>query len=192
MEISAKQQAIIEATGKILTTSGVSNLTIKKIAAAMQFSESAIYRHFESKEEIILTMLDFLASNMDERLSQNSDANENSEKKFIQLFDNQFAFFKANPHFLVAVFSDGLWEENTKINNAILKLMAVKKNYLNLIIVEGQNAGIFKNTISAEAITHIAMGTFRLQMYKWRMANFEFDIATEGNKMIQSLLTIIK
>lgn len=192
MQISDKQQAIIEATGKIITACGVGRLTIKKLAVEMQFSESAIYRHFESKEQIIITMLSFLANNMDERLSQNTISNENSETKFIILFRNQFAFFKVNPHFLVAVFSDGLWEESNKINEAILNLMSIKIKHLKPIIIEGQNTEFFKNTISADDLTHIVMGAFRLQMYKWRIANFKFDIENEGNKIIQSLLTIIK
>jgi hypothetical protein len=36
------------------------------------------------------------------------------------------------------------------------------------------------------------MGTFRLQMFKWRVANFQFDISRNGDNMIQSVLTLIK
>ncbi len=40
------------------------------------------------------------------------------------------------------------------------------------------------------------MGTFRLQMFKWRVANFQFDInkkiKRERDNMIQSVLTLIK
>lgn len=58
-EISERQIEIIQATGKILTDTGVAGLTIKKLATAMQFSESAIYRHFESKEAILVAMFHF-------------------------------------------------------------------------------------------------------------------------------------
>ena len=58
--ISDRQLEIIEAAGKILTTSGVSGLTIKNLAKEMKFSESAIYRHFTSKEEIIIALLEYL------------------------------------------------------------------------------------------------------------------------------------
>lgn len=192
MSISVKQQAIITAAGKILTSFGAGGLTIKKLAIEMQFSESAIYRHFESKEALLIMMLDYLANNMDERLSEIKVSNELAEANFVSLFQNQFSFFKSNPHFLVAVFSDGLWEESTQINQAILRLMRVKIKHLRPIIVAGQAAGIFKNTITADDLLPIVMGTFRLQMYQWRLANFEFDIETEGNKMIQSLLSLIK
>lgn len=191
MKMSDKQLEIIKATGNILTSSGVNGLTIKKLAAAMQFSESAIYRHFESKEEIIYALLDFLANNMDERLTASRSINENQKEQFVRLFQNQYSFFKQNPHFVVAVFSDGLMEESQRINEMINKIMSVKIKHLKPLLIEGQQSGVFTNAISADDLTHIVMGTFRFQMYKWRMAEFKFDIEIEGNNIIQAMLTLI-
>ena len=67
MDITPRQLEIIEAAGKILNSSGVTGLTIKNLAKEMKFSESAIYRHFASKEEIIIAMLNYLAQEVDER-----------------------------------------------------------------------------------------------------------------------------
>lgn len=191
MDITPRQLEIIEAAGKLLTSSGVSGLTIKNLAKEMQFSESAIYRHFNSKEEIIVAMLNYLADGIDKRLS---DINNLSgpEDKFKALFEEQFRFFRLNPHFVVAVFSDGLMEESQLINEAILKLMNVKTKHLMPIIIEGQQKGIFTNAITAEELIHLVMGTFKLQMFKWRIANFQFDISRIGGNMVQSILTIIK
>ncbi len=190
--ISERQFEIIEAAGKILTTSGVSGLTIKNLAKEMKFSESAIYRHFTSKEEIIIALLDYLAKSMDERYTNAISAKQTPEEKFTTLFQNQFSFFKNNPHFVVAVFSDGLMEESQRINETILKIMAVKMKHLIPIILEGQKKKIFVNSVTPDELMHIIMGTFRLQMFKWRMSNFQFDIIKNGNTMIQSVLTIIK
>jgi len=187
-----RQLEIIEAAGKILTSSGVSGLTIKNLAKEMQFSESAIYRHFTSKEEIIIAMLNYLAESMDERFTKVFQTDNSPEEKFKNIFQSQFSFFKKNPHFVVAVFSDGLMEESQRINEIILKIMSVKMKHLMPIMMEGQQKGIFTNTITTEELMHIVMGTFRLQMFKWRLANFRFDIIRNGDNLIQSLLTIIK
>lgn len=190
--ISDRQLEIIEAAGKILTASGVSGLTIKNLAKEMRFSESAVYRHFTSKEEIIVALLEYLAASMDERYTNAISPEQTPEEKFITLFQNQFDFFKKNPHFVVAVFSDGLMEESQRINETIMKIMAVKMKHLMPVITEGQQRKIFTNSITSEELIHIVMGTFRLQMFKWRIANFEFEIERNGHKMIQALLTIIK
>lgn len=190
--ISDRQLEIIEAAGKILTASGISGLTIKNLAREMKFSESAIYRHFTSKEEIIIALLEYLAKSMDDRYTHAISSTQSPEEKFTTLFQNQFAFFKKNPHFVVAVFSDGLMEESQRINETILKIMGVKLKHLMPIILEGQEKKVFTNAIASEELMHIVMGTFRLQMFKWRVANFQFDISTNGEKMIQSLLKLIK
>ncbi len=191
MEITARQLEIIEAAGKILTASGVSGLTIKNLAKEMRFSESAIYRHFESKEEIILSMLNYLATNTEKRLSD-IQLTTDPEENLKALFREQFSFFSLNPHFVVAVFSDGLLEESQRINETFMKLMNIKMKFLMPIIMEGQQRRIFTNAITTDELMHIIMGTFKLQMFKWRIANFEFDIKRSGENMVQSLLTLMK
>lgn len=190
--ISDRQFEIIEAAGRILSASGVSGLTIKNLAREMNFSESAIYRHFNSKEDIIVALLAYLAGNMDERLQQIIADNRNPLETLESFFINQLRFFAENPHFVVAVFSDGLLEESPKINAAILKIMEVKMKHLLPVVMEGQQQGFFTNAIATEELIHIIMGAFRLQMFKWRIADFQFDIERLGRNMLRALITLIK
>lgn len=191
-EVSNRQLEIIEAAGRTLTASGVSGLTIKNLAKEMQFSESAIYRHFASKEEIIIALLEYLAENMDERLAGVISEKQTPVEKLTRMFQNQFAFFEKNPHFVVAVFSDGLLEESQRINETILKIMQVKMKHLMPILMEGQQKGVFTNAVTTEELMHIVIATVRLQMFKWRIAHFQFDIKRAGDNTIHSLLTLIK
>lgn len=190
--ISDRQLEIIEAAGKILTASGLSGLTIKNLAKEMKFSESAIYRHFASKEDIIISLLEYLAQHMENRFSRVITDEQSPEENFRAIFQNQFSFFKMNPHFVVAVFSDGLIEESQRINEKILRIMGVKMKHLMPILKEGQEKHVFTNSISIDDLLNVVMGTFRLQMFKWRIANFDFDIRIKGDHMIESLLTLIR
>lgn len=190
--ISDRQFEIIAAAGKILSTSGVGGLTIKNLAREMGFSESAIYRHFGSKEEIVVAMLGYLAENMDERLNKVISNQKDPKENLEAIFLHQFAFFSNNPHFVVAVFSDGLMEASQKINAAILRIMQVKMKHLMPVIMLGQQQGLFTNAITTEEMMHIIMGSFRLQMFKWRIANFQFDIQRQGATMLHAISTLIK
>ena len=192
MQIKERQRDIIEAAGAILNRSGTGGLTIKNLAAEMDFSESALYRHFSSKEEIIIAMLDYLASDMDKRLLQVNENTKDPEAKFKNIFENQFSFFKNNPHFVAAVFSDCLMEESSRINESILRLMETKRKHLLPVIKEAQKEKIFTYEIPAESILHICLGSFRLMMYKWRTSNFNFNIESKGNEIIKSILLLIK
>ena len=190
--ITLRQYEIIEAAGKLLSFQGVSGLTIKKLAQEMGFSESALYRHFQSKEDIILTLLRYLYQNMQERFQELEDPSATPPQQLQQVFQSQFRFFKKHPYFVVAIFADGLLEESQKINQAIGRIMQLKKTVLEEILSRGQLIGEFTQEIPTSALAHIIMGSFRLLMYKWRMDNFGFDIEVNGENTIRSLLTLIQ
>lgn len=191
IEITQRQEEIIEAAAKILIQSGVGGLTIKNIAKAMQFSESAIYRHFQSKEDIIVAMLEFVLNRLD--VKSFAGLHSNTASKVLQaIFNVHFSYFKEHPYLAIAIFSDGLLEESDRINDKISALMYSRKLILEPITKKGQDSGELTSTILAEDMVHILMGSVRLLIYQWRMSHFEFDIQERGNHLIDSILKVLK
>lgn len=192
MILSEKQKAIIEASGKLLMRKGVLGLTTKNLAQEMNFSESALYRHFKNKDHIVLLLIQFLSNNISERFDVILNSNTNPEEKFIQIFGSQFEFFNKNPHFIVIILSDGLMDNSPEIKNEILQLIQTNAASFKNLIVQGQNAQLFNQEIEADSLVHFAMGTFRLQILQWKLSNFSFDIEAQGMKTMKNLLTLLK
>lgn len=190
--ISERQAEIIEAAAKLLTSSGVSGLTIKNLAIEMRFSESAIYRHFQSKEDIIVTMLDSIAHRLDSITPNVLQATESEIDVIISLFAAHFDFFSTHTHLVVAIFSDGLLEESKRINEKIISTMEYRKGILLQLVNKGQQGSRLTTAVKSEEIVHIIMGSVRLLMYQWRVSNFSFDIKIKGNALVYSILKILK
>lgn len=191
-EISNRQLEIIEVSGKILIEKGIKGLTTKTVASEMNFSESAIYRHFKSKEEILVALLSLLKQKMNKRLTSEIKPQNTSAENFKAVFTSQFNYFKKNPHFVVAVLSDGLLDESEEIRTIILQLMQNKMQLLAQILEQGKQTNEFTSEISTEDLLPIILGSFRFQMLKWKLSNFQYDITTEGNKTIDNLLALIQ
>ncbi|HBQ57968.1 MAG TPA: TetR/AcrR family transcriptional regulator [Porphyromonadaceae bacterium] len=191
MEITPRQLEIIEATGKIITVSGANGLTIKNLAKEMQFSESAIYRHFSSKEEIIVMMLKYLKNNIGKILS-NLTKTGDVEKDFETFFNKLSLYFKENPYYVVVVFSEGLMDESDKINDEISGLMTVTSSHLEQILQEGQKKGIFIQSVSSNDLTMISLATFKLHMFNWKFNKFKFNLIESIGKMSASLLALLR
>lgn len=192
MNLSERQLEIIKASGKILMESGIAGLTTKNLAREMNFSESALYRHFKNKETIITLLIAYLAENITQRFDAIINAKQSPEEKFKALFISQFSYFKQNPCFINIVLSDGLIDNSEEVKNAIQQLLHTNFIRFNHLIKEGQKLGVFSTIITSEELVHIVMGTFRLQMLKWKLASFEFDIEVQGQKTMNSLLALIK
>lgn len=191
MEIKPRQLEIIEAAGKLLTTSGVSGLTIKNLAIEMNFSESAIYRHFASKEEIILTLLQYLHENV-ARIINNTPISGDFKKEFYSLFKRLTRYFKDHPYYVVVVFSEGLLDESAQISEKILQLMNTLTRHVQSLIDIGQKILLITDLLTPEQIAQIIIPAFRHQMFKWKIANFESDIERNIESLLFSLLELLK
>lgn len=188
---SKRQQEIIESAGKLLMEKGIKGLTTKNLAQEMAFSESALYRHFKNKEDIIVLLLDYLGSNVKERLDIISENNSTSEEKLKQLFSSQFQFFSQNTHFVVAILSEGLFDESEKINQSIMKVVNYKMHLITKIIEVGKENNEFTNAIETQEMVHIIMGSFRMMMLKWKFSKFEIDLINQGNKIMNTTIKLV-
>jgi AcrR family transcriptional regulator len=57
MRTADRQEQILDRTLDVATASGLTGLTMKKIAALVGFSEAAIYRHFPTKQALLLALM---------------------------------------------------------------------------------------------------------------------------------------
>lgn len=190
-DISSRQIEIIEASGKVIMAKGIAGLTTKNLANEMNFSESALYRHFKNKEAIIIHLIGYLASNITDRFNDIISSDLKPEEQYLALFKSQFAFFKANPHFIVIVLSDGFIDNTAEVKNEILKLINSNAALIGKVIKSGQKSKVFNDKFEVEDLLHFTMGSFRLQMLKWKLEGFSFDIEKQGIKTMTKLLTLI-
>ena len=191
MDIKPRQLEIIEAAGHLVTEDGFAALTTKRLAERMHFTEAALYRHFKSKEEILVTMLHHLAQNIDERLGRVAAEHPEPLERVRAMFDSQFTYFQKNPQYLMAIFATGMLEASHGIDAGIERIMVVKRRHLLNAIKDGQRSGDFTSDHSAETLSHILMGTFRLHMLQWRMSARSFDVRRKGMALIAATLDLI-
>ncbi len=190
--LTDRQLEIIEASGKLLMEKGILGLTTKNLASEINFSESALYRHFKDKEAILIHLIRYLSENINQRFEQIVISDLPIQDKLPALFQSQFSFFKANPHFIVIILSDGLIDSSDNIKSEIQNLMRTNAKTFTSILKEGQTKEIYNQGIDVEYLVHFTMGSFRLQMLKWKLSNFSFDIEEQGMKTMSNFLQLIK
>ena len=191
MDIKPRQLEIIEVAGKLLTSSGISGLTIKNLANEMNFSEGAIYRHFKNKEEIILTLLRYLHENVQGIIGEIPKSGD-FEKDFISLFGRLACYFKENPYYEVTVFSEGLMDENVRVSEKISLLTGTLTEQVQSVIKEGQEQEMIINSLASEQIAQIIIPSFRYQMFKWKMSSFKSDIEQDVASLTHTFIKLLK
>jgi len=85
-DITERQQEIINASLELIAESGIQSLTIKNLAKKIGFAESALYRHYENKVQILLAILDYFKQNTEHFFTNQLISDTNALLKIENLF----------------------------------------------------------------------------------------------------------
>lgn len=189
-DYTVRQNQIIQESIQLIAKKGIQKLTIKNISKAVGFSEPAIYRHFENKNDIILGIISVLKDTTGEEIDTETAKNSTIDliKTMIQNHTNRFI---ENPSLSAIVFSEEIFNNSSLLAKPIRALMKKNQNKLIIMIEKGQRRGDIRCDINATQISLMAIGSFRFLVSKWHLMNYDFDLKAEVNELLKSLEKIL-
>ncbi len=189
--LTERQQQIIEESINIIDEKGIQGLTIKNLAKAIGITEPGIYRHFESKTEILLSIL----NNFKEMAVMLSEMMETYEATAIEkisfMFSKMLELFSETPSMVSVIFSEEIFKNEEVLKNKIVEILNLHAQTLENIIAKGQSEKNIREDVDEKSLALMAMGSLRLLVKKWDMNNHNFNLKTEGTKLIAVLSKVL-
>jgi AcrR family transcriptional regulator len=192
VNLSTRQSEIIQTAIKLIGEGGIQALTIKNLSSGIGIAESAIYRHFKSKTEVLSTLLDFLKSIVISHYDQVYKLDISSVEKIKKLIIGQLKIFAENPPYAVVILSDGFYKNERALHNKIYEIMEYAKSTYIKIIDEGKITGEIRKDVASEQIAFIIMGSVRLAINQWSLSDFSFDLRERGDILFNTIRTMIQ
>ncbi len=190
-DFSEKQRNIINAAIELIAEKGIQQLTIKNLSKKIGTAEGAIYRHFDSKFEILVGILKLFRQNKDEALQNLKTKEKSSLQKIESLLSARFRQFSENPAIASVIFSEEIFQNEKSLANEVYEIMVESQKGIETIILNGQSQKQIREDISAEQLTLLITGALRLLVTQWRLSEFSFDLQTEGQKLWKSIYKIV-
>jgi AcrR family transcriptional regulator len=190
--LSNRQSEIIQIAIRLIGEGGIQALTIKNLSAEIGIAESAIYRHFKSKTEVLSTLLDFLKSIIISHYDNTYKLNISSIERIKKMITGQLKIFAENPPYAIVILSDGLYKNEKTLHDKIFKIMEYTKTTYIKIIDEGKLTGEIRKDVTSEQIAFIIMGSVRLTINQWSISGLSFDLQKKGNILFKTLKTLIQ
>ncbi len=187
-----RQQEIIDVALNLINAKGIQGLTMKNLSKEIGISEPAIYRHFENKIEILLAILDLFSENTGEIFEKELHSGISATEKIEHLFTRHFERFASNPSLVSVIFSEELFRGEPVLMQKIAKVIDKNASILTQIIQQGQQNSEIRNDISADHLAVTIMGSLRLFVKIWQFSGYRFDIKEDGQKIMNSVILLIK
>ena len=191
-KLSSRQSEIINTAIKLIGEGGIQALTIKNISSEIGIAESALYRHFKSKIEVLSTLLDFLGVIIISHYENVDKLKISPFEKIEKMILGQLKIFAENPPYAIVILSDGLYKNEKLLYDKIFKIMESAKSTFIKIIDEGKSTGEIRKDITSDQIALVIMGSVRLTVNQWSLSGFSFDLKERGNILIKTLETLIQ
>ncbi len=188
-DFTKRQEEIIKVSLKLISEKGIQGLTIKNISKEIGTVESAIYRHFSGKGQILRAIFDILKKNS---LPENYRENENTLSQIEKTLKKHLRTFASFPVLVAVFFSEDLFYADNILAEKIKEMSKDSLNKMKEIIRNGQKKGELRSDINPEHLTSVISGTFKIFIKQWKMSNYSFNLLEKGDELISSIKLLIK
>jgi AcrR family transcriptional regulator len=170
-----RQKQIADAACKVIIKYGSEHVTVKRIAKEVGISETAIYRHFKSKREI----LSFLINDIEKLLL--AEIKFNSTKNVL-MFKALETIFKAHMNSVIQrkgisfqVISEIISLGSKKLNKQVYNVINKYVEGIKYILEAGYESGVIKKNIDLAAAALLFYGMVQGLVNMWALCNYDFD-----------------
>lgn len=184
-----RKEQITLSTIELINELGINGLSIHELAKKENITEGALYRHFKSKNEMIIEAIRY-SSRFDINIFNTINKNNlDAKSSIIYLFTSITEYYENYPEITAIsnslqslIYEPDIWKE-------VVIFQERRVDFLNSLIEKGQQSGEFTSTIDSEDLTDIISGSFSHLVYKWRIKEYNFPLK---NKWLEMLNIIFK
>lgn len=188
-EFTDRQIEIMEAATNRISQYGIQNLTIKTLAEDIGLSEPALYRHFKSKNEILLSVLEYFKMEMKSRIQSIQFKEGDSYAERLRLiFNSQLQTLTDKPAIVSVIFAESIFHFDENLSNKVAEIMDLMQNYVLENVKNGQENGQYSKVIGASTLTTIIIGGMRMTVLKWKLSGHKSNLMKDGKSVLNGIL----
>jgi TetR/AcrR family transcriptional regulator len=160
---------IITAVLKLVDRVGVAGVTTKRIAHEVGVVEGALYKHFDSKNEIFHRLLEIAEMQVSDKFKEMEACQLDPEQKLREWFQFVIAYLEDFPGIYRILFSDALYNEDKELFKKFKSITWDLKDQVEGMIRAGKERMIFKPEVNCETSAIIYLGMIHTSFTLWNV-----------------------
>ncbi|MEX2442200.1 MAG: TetR/AcrR family transcriptional regulator [Alkalispirochaeta sp.] len=191
MNITDRQQEIMDTAIAIIAEEGIQKLTTKALSRRIGISEPALYRHFENKLAILVAILEHFSQWSRIVLWEIVESDRSPEDKIRELFRRHAVRFVESPATSAVLFSEEIFKNHPELVQSMTGIMSAAEGFVRHILEEGIAAGRLRADVPLEHLAMVTLGALRLLVTRWRLNDYGFDLQAESDRLAGSVVAMV-
>lgn len=192
VKFTPRQIEILQAASKLIGKSGPNNVTTKNLAEVMGFTEPALYRHFKSKTDILVSLIEYFKNQLSDGIELVLDKDISGFESIHQLIKFQFSLISKQPAVIMVIFAETSFQYDPVLSEAVLHLNTRLKAIIIDMIRNGMKDGSIRSDVKKEDLATIILGSMRMTVLQWRLSEFAFDLHKRGSDLCTTIKQLVQ
>jgi AcrR family transcriptional regulator len=181
----SRKNKILLSCLRIVDEHGVKGLTVARIAREVGFTESALYRHFKSKREIIELILDEALIMAQGQYAAVKKGSRDPRQQLRQLLRQHLGFLENYPGLFKILYSDEIHLGESHLLDKLNHLINELGTFIEEIIVQGKKEGVFKKGVDVSMAGIHFLGILQTAFSYWSFkAKREPSLVQTGERLL--------
>jgi AcrR family transcriptional regulator len=171
-----RQKQIAEAAAKIIVKYGSEHVTIKKIAKEVGISETAIYRHFKSKQDLLSFLINDIENTLLSEFEKNPSNNHYTLETLEKTIRGHMAHVVQRSGISFLIIDEIISLGDKKLNNNVYSVINKYTGRIKEILERSKEAGIIKPGVDLEAAAIMFFGMTQGLVNMWTLSQNNFNL----------------
>ena len=186
-----RQEQIKQAVLDIIYTDGLKHLSTRNLANRIGMSEGAIFRHFPTKQDIILSIIQDVHTDFIGELRKIATSQLEPEVRLEKFVCETVSYLTKNKGITMLLFSEASHNNDTSMKGSLQQIFNNQKKLVSKIFLDGIAGGKWDESVPVESLAMLYMGIPVSLNIELILSGGEFHVDNFCNSMMQLLLKIL-
>lgn len=186
-----RQEQIKQAVLDIIYTDGLKSLSTRNLANRIGMSEASIFRHFSTKQDIILSIIKDVQKDFIGSLRTIANSSTEPKERLNRFLCQTIKYLIQNKGITMLLFSEASHNNNAALKDNLLQIFNNQKQLVSKIILDGIALGEWDEGVPVENIAMLYMGIPVSLNIELILNGGEFYVDNFCHRMLQLILKIL-
>lgn len=187
LDTTTRKQQIAESVMEVIASDGIQNLTMKKIADRIGVSDAALYRHFNTKNDMLVYVVGRIELGLISSIKEKAELQEDPLERLKQVLVQHLHYVEKNPAIPTILFSEALHYEDRRLKNKIARLLNDYKHFIEGILTEAKFQNQVRQDLNPQIAAEMVIGVIQSSVIFWSLDDYDYSIAERSGELWEQL-----
>ncbi|HEK85887.1 MAG: TetR/AcrR family transcriptional regulator [Candidatus Saccharicenans sp.] len=183
---------IITSALKIIDQMGIKGLTVARLAHEVGFVESALYRHFKSKRDLIFFILDNIGQEARNHLEEVGSGLNDAMVALRKLLYLHLNFLEEYPGIFKIVYSDEVHLGDQELQDRVYDLISEIVNFIKKVIIRAREEKKLKAEVDVTIAAMHFLGLVYTAFSYWTIKKRKVSLKKIGGALLEQYLNGVR